>query len=192
MKRMCLALILLASGCTTEPKEEPRVNRLVARNGEWDVDVEWREGSLSRHVYWTSHSLEMSGNFDIRLWKRKKPWTQSGHGVTRTYYGPYQPRGSVIQGGLRTDRIMSHERMDFPSEKDLICFLGWDWYNDPKHVAVSPGGTLVVMVVSGSPPLHVFVNLGVYYLTVNGNAPDPDVLRPFVKGTVHSRHPDAR
>ena len=106
--------------------------------------------------------------------------------MTCTFYGPYQPSGSVVQDGVRIDRNMSHERVEFSSEKDMLVFLDRDFYRDPTHIAVSPHGTLVSLLVGGTPP-HISVNISVFYLTVKGNIPDPELLRPFVKGKIYLR-----
>ena len=152
--------------------------------GGWMLDVTWEDGSLLRHVLWTSRRHETYGILDVPLKARPRPFRDSYSGYTSIRYGPYQPAFERHKDGVRMDVTMGHEREDFPSEEDLMIFLSDAWYSDPSHVAVSSNGVLAMLHVSVASPRHIRANIDIYYLTVNGETPEPHVLAPFIKGEI--------
>lgn len=182
-----LAMALLAgcvgNGAAGAVKEE----RLVAEGeyGDWSLEVTWTPGTLSRHVKWRQRDWG-EGDFVVPLRTRRRPYTytSSWKGMELTRYGPYQPAFVLHRDGVRYFMTMGHERADFPTVEMLTDFLSSYFYNDPSQVAVSPDGTLVVLLVSGVRDKEVCAGMTVYYLTVAGVPPTRAVLEPFLKGSI--------
>ena len=190
-----MLFLALGSGCTirvsyNSPQEErvsgDACNYITAFGvgDDWMLDMTWEDGSLLRHVLWTSKRHETYGIFDIPLKTRRRPFRDSYPGYASVRYGPYQPTFERHKDGVRMDVTMSHERADFPSEEDMVVYLSGPWNGNPEHAAVSSNGMFIVLDISAVSPQHIRAIIDIYYLTVNGKTPEPHVLTPFVKGEI--------
>lgn len=155
----------------------------------WRLVVMWSEDSLIRNVQWWHRDLR--GTADILLRERDKPWASSVAGVTTTRYGPYQPSLLVHDEHGEWSVCMAHERMDFPTEGDLLRFLEWGGYTNRAEAALDAEGTMVVLRVSlkGDTVGRRTVarnSLGVelYTLTLRGGRIPCSLLRGKTMGTI--------
>lgn len=158
------------------------IRSLTASGQGWTLDVWWKPEALTRHVTWRKG--EAGCSLTVPLRQRPRPWTSTSAGVTETKYGPYQPALNLRDGGDAWQVVMSHERIDFPSEQDLVRRLQWKYYNDPSKTALSSDGILVVLAVDISSAHMNSLGVDINTLTVNGKPPSAEILKPFLQGTI--------
>lgn len=158
-----------------------------ASGRDWQFDLSWHEGSLTRGVRWKDQKGGFS--FEIGLEKRGAPWTYADAGVTQTMYGPYQPEFRFQDSSGSWAITMCHEQVDFPTDQDLVNMLRWPYYAKSDAWALSADGTFAELQVDRSPTGN---SLGIKLnrFTVRGAPPKPQTLAPFVRGRITVRGED--
>ena len=169
---------------TSMPSAKPPIGArcsLEAAGDGWGLTVLWKTNELTRYVDWKKGNAGFALALPLR--RRPSPWTYTNGGTTQTKYGPYQPALTHREGGKPWRVVMSHEKVDFPAEQDLLKVLQWKCYRDPAQTAVSPDGHLVSLRADEYPE-GGSLGITIYTLSINGEPPPADVLEPFLMGAI--------